>query len=95
MSEQNSKRKQAVALRYDPTREPAPKVMAKGKGYVAEEIIARAKEHAIPLQEDASLVELLSQLEIHQAIPNELYEVVAEVFSYIYQVDQHRSTHGE
>ncbi|MCK0470736.1 EscU/YscU/HrcU family type III secretion system export apparatus switch protein [Halalkalibacter sp. APA_J-10(15)] len=95
MSEQGSKRKHAVALRYDPALEPAPKVMAKGKGYVAEGIIARANEHSIPLQEDASLVELLSQLEIHQAIPNELYEVVAEVFSYIYQVDQHRSTQGE
>lgn len=91
MNEQYQKRKQAVALRYNPKQEDAPKVTAKGKGYVADEMIARAKEHSIPLQEDPSLVELLSQLELNQAIPDELYEVVAEVFAYIYQIDQHRS----
>ncbi|WP_062048682.1 EscU/YscU/HrcU family type III secretion system export apparatus switch protein [Bacillus sp. JCM 19034] len=91
MNEPHQKQKQAVALRYDPLKEAAPKVIAKGRGYVADELIARAKEHSIPLQEDESLIELLSQLEMNQVIPEELYEVVAEIFAYIYQVDQHRS----
>ncbi len=83
------KRKQAIALRYLPDKDDAPKVIGKGKGYVAEELIAKAKEHQIPIQKDASLVELLGQLEINQSIPPELYEVVAEVFSFIYRIDQH------
>lgn len=80
--------KTAVALSYDMEKNHAPIVKAKGKGIVAEEIITRAKEHQIPIQEDPSLVELLSKLEINQAIPPELYEVVAEVFAFIYRIDK-------
>lgn len=87
MSERK-KRKTAVALSYDMEKNSAPIVKAKGKGIVAEEIIARAKEHNIPIQEDPSLVELLSQLEINETIPEELYEVVAEVFAFIYRIDK-------
>lgn len=82
------KRKTAVALSYDMEQNTAPIVKAKGKGIVAEEIIQRAKEHNIPIQEDPTLVELLSQLEINEAIPEELYEVVAEVFAFIYRIDK-------
>ncbi|WEG15636.1 EscU/YscU/HrcU family type III secretion system export apparatus switch protein [Alkalihalophilus pseudofirmus] len=87
----NELKKQAVALRYDAAKQDSPEVIAKGKGIIAEEIIEKAKNHHIPIQEDASLVELLSQLNINQSIPPELYEVVAEVFAFIYRVDKNSS----
>ena len=88
MRNEKQRRKQAVALRYNQERDNAPKVIGKGQGFLADEIIERAKEHDIPIQEDATLVELLGQLEINQSIPAELYEAVAEVFAFIYQIDK-------
>ncbi|HHY22362.1 MAG TPA: EscU/YscU/HrcU family type III secretion system export apparatus switch protein [Bacilli bacterium] len=88
MKNERQTKKQAVALRYNHERDTAPKVIGKGKGFVADEIIERAKVHNIPIQEDPTLVELLGQLEINQAIPAELYEAVAEVFAFIYQIDK-------
>ncbi|WP_112180831.1 MULTISPECIES: EscU/YscU/HrcU family type III secretion system export apparatus switch protein [Paraliobacillus] len=82
------KSKRAIALRYDQKSEQAPKVSATGKGYVAEQIIEKAKEANVPIQEDHNLVELLGELNINEKIPEELYQVVAEVFSYIYHVDK-------
>lgn len=82
------KKKRAVALGYEKDKHDAPIIKAKGHGFIAEEIIAKAKEHQIPIQEDTSLVELLSQLEINEAIPPELFEVVAEVFAFIYRIDK-------
>lgn len=81
-------KQKAVALHYDNENNPAPKVTAKGEGYVAEQIIKRAEEACVPIQKDPSLVELLAQLNINEKIPEELYQAVAEVFSYIYQVDR-------
>ncbi|AOV08282.1 EscU/YscU/HrcU family type III secretion system export apparatus switch protein [Sporosarcina ureilytica] len=81
-------RKEAVALSYDPSEPNAPKVVAKGKGKIAENILAKAKEHDVPIQEDASLVELLGQLNIEESIPEELYQAVSEVFAYIYHIDK-------
>ena len=81
-------RKRAAALRYDAIKDHIPKVTATGKGYVAEEIIQRAKENKIPIQSDPSLVSLLSELNINEEIPEELYQAVAEVFAYIYQIDK-------
>lgn len=80
--------KRAIALGYDLKKDTAPTVKAKGKGYVADEIIRRAKENDVPIQEDSSLVEILSQLEMNERIPEKLYEVVAEVFAFIYKVDR-------
>lgn len=81
-------RKSAVALGYHAGSMDAPKVMAKGKGLVAEQIIENAKNHDIPIQEDPSLVEVLSQLELNERIPEELYQAVAEVFSFVYHLDK-------
>ncbi|WP_349410480.1 EscU/YscU/HrcU family type III secretion system export apparatus switch protein [Pseudalkalibacillus sp. SCS-8] len=81
-------RKSAVALKYDQYATSAPKVVAKGKGETAEEIMKLAKENQVPIQEDPSLVHLLSQLEIDKEIPPNLYQAVAEVFAFIYQLDQ-------
>jgi flagellar biosynthesis protein len=83
------KRREVVALKYDQVKQDSPYVVAKGRGLVADEILARAKENDIPIQEDPSLLEVLSKLEINESIPEELYQVVAEVFAFIYKVDKH------
>ncbi|NPA16310.1 MAG: EscU/YscU/HrcU family type III secretion system export apparatus switch protein [Aquificae bacterium] len=77
--------KKAVALRYDREKDRAPKVVAKGKGHIGEKIIQIAREHNIPIKEDPVLVETLSQIEINQEIPPELYQAVAEILVYIYR----------
>ncbi|MBA2874008.1 EscU/YscU/HrcU family type III secretion system export apparatus switch protein [Thermaerobacillus caldiproteolyticus] len=80
--------KKAVALTYHPSEHTAPVVVAKGQGYVAENLIAIAKENGIPIQEDPSLVQLLSELEINEAIPEELYQIVAELFAFVYRIER-------
>ncbi|MDA5107861.1 MULTISPECIES: EscU/YscU/HrcU family type III secretion system export apparatus switch protein [Brevibacillus] len=87
-SDANVKRKQAVALRYQAKTMEAPVVVAKGKGYVAENILKTAKENGIPVQEDPSLVEVLGKLDLNQQIPPELYQVVAEVLAFVYRLDK-------
>lgn len=85
---QMTKPKQAVALRYQVGKDEAPIVVAKGKGVVAENILKQAREHHIPIQEDPSLVEVLGKLNINQQIPPELYQVVAEILAFVYQLDK-------
>ncbi|GIP27400.1 flagellar biosynthetic protein FlhB [Paenibacillus sp. J23TS9] len=80
--------KKAVALKYAPGEAEAPIVAAKGRGRIAESILEKAKEHGVPVQEDAALVEVLSKLDLDQQIPPELYQLVAEVLSYIYRADR-------
>jgi len=82
------KRKRAAALSYDSQSNEPPLVSALGKGKVAENIIEKANKYDVPVIEDASLVELLSELNINETIPDELYEAVAEVFAFVYQLDQ-------
>jgi flagellar biosynthesis protein len=84
----NEKQRKAVSLRYHQDKDHAPVVSAAGKGYLAEEILELAKEHDIPMVEDPSLVELLAELNVNEYIPEELYQVVAEVFAFIYQTDK-------
>ena len=82
----NEKSKKAVALRYKPSRDNAPSVVAKGSGLLAEKIIEIAKEHNIPLTKDQQLVEVLSTLDLYQEIPVELYKAVAETLAFIYKM---------
>lgn len=89
---QKQKPKKAVALSYTPETNAAPVVVAKGKGAVAERILSTAKEHGVPVQEDPSLVEVLSQLDIEQEIPPELYKLVAEIMSFVYRADRQMSS---
>ena len=77
----------AVALEYDGDLDAAPKVIAKGQGRIAEQIIALAKAHNIEIHEDAELAQMLSVLEIDSMIPVEAYTAVAEVLSYIYRAN--------
>jgi flagellar biosynthesis protein len=77
----------AVAVRYDEARESAPRVLAKGKGTVAERILAVAREHNIPLHEDRDLVHLLMVLDLDVEIPPHLYRALAEVLAHVYRVN--------
>jgi len=88
MNEKMSKLKKAVAMKYDPLSATAPVVIAKGQGELAERILESAKENGVPIQEDRSLVEVLSKLDIDQEIPPELFAVVAEILSFVYRADQ-------
>jgi len=85
--EQDARTLRAVALQYDQGAMSAPRVMAKGKGSVAEKIIALAAEHGIPVQQDPVLAQALSQLDLGDEIPSELYRVVAEILVFIMQTD--------
>src|SRR6185295_9785299 len=76
--------KTAVALQYERGKAPAPKIAAAGRGAVAERIIAIAREHNVPVREDPDLIQLLAKLDLGEAIPAELYPVIAEVFAFIY-----------
>ena len=82
----NKKEDKAVALSYEPS-ESVPKVVAKGEGIVARNIIEKGKEEDIVIYEDKNLVDSLIGLDINDKIPEELYEVVAEIIFYVYNLD--------
>lgn len=83
-----SEPRRAVALTYDPNNADAPVVAAAGEGLVAEEIIRRAREAGVPVTEDPRLAAVLSQIDVGQVIPPELYAVVAEVLAYVYRLEE-------
>ncbi len=85
------KRTVAAAIRYDPEKDTAPRVTAKGKGYVADKIIELAKKHGIPVKNDPGLVEILSRLDIDEQIPVEVYRAVAEILAFVYSLNSNRS----
>lgn len=78
----------AIAIVYNEKDSAAPKVVASGKGLIAEKIIATAQEAGIHIQEDADLVELLSKIPVGDEIPTELYQTVAEVLAFVYQMNE-------
>ena len=82
----------AAAMYYDPAGTAPPEIIATGQGLMAEEIVNVAREHGIPLHQDAGLVEALSKLDIGTMIPRELYAVVAEVLAFVYSVDTEAAT---
>ncbi|MCF0129731.1 MAG: EscU/YscU/HrcU family type III secretion system export apparatus switch protein [Pseudobutyrivibrio sp.] len=84
------KNKTAVALAYNPE-DSAPKILATGKGQVAERIIEEAKAHDVPLHKDDDLAQTLSKLNIGDTIPPELYEVVAEILVYVNDMEKIKS----
>lgn len=89
--EEKKKKKQAIALSYDPKENSAPTVVATGMGALADRIIEKAKEDAVPVHEDDKLAETLSRLDIGEAIPPELYEVVAEILVFVDAMDKIRA----
>ena len=91
MSETSGEPRRAVALRYKPAEDDAPRVVAKGRGYLADKILELARAHNIPIREDKNLVQILSRLDLDQQIPPELYRAVAEILAFIYRVGQQAS----
>lgn len=90
MEDKKQKLKQAIALEYNPA-EDAPKVVATGRGLLAEKIIEKAKESNVPVHRDDKLADTLSRLDIGEAIPPELYEVVAEILVFVDSMDKLKS----
>jgi len=80
--------RKAAALRYAQHKEDAPRVVAKGRGKMAERIIALAQEHQVPLVEDRQLIQMLEALDVDTEIPAELYQAVAEVLVFVYRLNQ-------
>lgn len=80
----------AVALTYQ-NGDAAPKVVAKGKGLIAEEIIARAKEHGVHVHQSKELVSLLMKVDLDRDIPPALYRAVAELLAWLYHIDMEKS----
>ena len=81
------KKKTAVALEYQ-LGEAAPKIVATGKGAIAERIIEKAKDSHVPVHKDKKLADTLSKLEIGDMIPPELYEVVAEILVFVDEMEK-------
>ena len=77
----------AAALKYRHGTDQAPRLVAKGKGKVAEEIIRIAASYGIPVQEDRDLIEFLSALDLYREIPPELYIAVAEILAFVYYLN--------
>ena len=78
----------AVALKYQPRKDHAPKIIATGKGKIAEKIVKIAKEHNIYIHDDPDLVEMLAQLDLNEEIPTDLYIVVSELLAFVYSLNR-------
>lgn len=92
MIDENMKRKKAVAIQYAPG-DDAPTVIAKGKGILADKIVEKADEAALPIYKDAKLAEELTKIDIGAYIPAELYAVVAEVLLFVTDLDKMHDKH--
>jgi flagellar biosynthesis protein len=80
----------AAAIKYDGTKDNAPKVTASGHGLIAEKIIAMAQENGIPVKNDPDLIQVLSKLKIGAEIPVELYRAVAEILAFVYSLNENQ-----
>jgi flagellar biosynthesis protein len=78
----------AVSLQYKKGKNIAPKVTAKGQGWMADRIIKMAQENNIPIREDKDLLHLLSEIDVGHEVPESLYKVVAELLAWVYQLNQ-------
>lgn len=83
-----NKPKQAVALTYQKSNNTAPKVVAKGTGFMAEKIMSTAKQNSVPIYQNKTLASMLMAVELDREIPPELFQAVAEVLAYIYYIDK-------
>lgn len=87
----NKDPRHAVALKYEPAEDRAPRVIGKGRGAVAEKLLEVAACHNIPVYEDRELTQLLGTLDLDREIPTELYRAVAEVMVFIYNLNKQAS----
>lgn len=77
----------AAALKYDNRKDAAPKLIAKGRGMIAEKIIELAQKNSVPIRSDPALVQILSKLDIDEQIPIELYKAVSEILAFVYSAN--------
>jgi flagellar biosynthesis protein len=82
----------AAAIKYDSATTNAPKVTARGRGFIADKIIEKAEEFGIPIKNDPDLVQILSKLNIGAEIPVELYRAVAEILAFVYSLNENQRT---
>ena len=82
--------KKAIGIRYKEEKDKVPKIIAKGQGKLAEKIIKIAEENGIHIKKDKNLLEILYKMDIAEEIPEELYEVLAEILTYVYRLDEKR-----
>jgi flagellar biosynthesis protein len=97
MSEATPQRR-AAALAYDAEERRArgaPRVVAKGAGFVADEIIERARAAGVPIHASRELVDLLVQVDLDRQIPPALYVAVAEVLAWVYRLEGRAAAHNE
>ena len=95
MAEQPAKKQQsAVALAYQGG-DPAPKVVAKGKGLLAEQIIGRAREAGVFVHESKELVALLMDVDLDRQIPPVLYQAIAELLAWLYHIESAQKSGGD
>ena len=81
------KNKKGAALKYDPKKNGAPVVVAKGRGVLAEKILEIAKKENIPVSQNNELADILDGLDIYQEIPPELYRAIANIFAFLYKLN--------
>jgi len=84
----NKTKTSAVSLQYNQGCDRAPKLTAKGQGWLAEKIIARAQEQNIPIKKDKDLMELLEKIDVGQEIPETLYKIIAELLAWVYHLNK-------
>lgn len=82
-------KKKAIALKYEKTyKYKAPEIVAQGSGFIAEKILELAKKSNVPVVEDENLADELSKLPLNKPIPVELYEAVAEIIAFVYNLEK-------
>lgn len=86
MNRDHRQSRQAVALRYQPKSDHAPRLVAAGRGYLADKILELAQRYGIPVRQDRNLLQVLSRLDLNQEIPPEVYQAVAEILAFVYRL---------
>jgi flagellar biosynthesis protein len=86
MEPSTNRQKQVVALRYEPKKDRAPRIAGKGRGHVAEKLLELARQHNIPIRQDKNLLQILSHLDLHQEVPPDVYQAVAEILAFVYRL---------
>jgi flagellar biosynthesis protein len=88
MAQDDKQNLTAAALQYDPRKDAAPRLTAKGRGEIAEKILELARRYDIPVRQDPNLVRILWKLDLDEQVPPELYKAVAEILAYVYSLNE-------
>lgn len=85
----------AIAIKYDKDKDTAPRVVAKGLRLKAEKIREIARQYNIPFMKNVSLVNALYRVDVGQEVPEELYDAVAEVLNFVYELQREQQSGGK